>query len=171
MYTYVHVHVRTCTRTYMYVRTCTYVYMYVRTCTRTYMYVRVHVRPFLVLFSTTSLHVSILYNDLCCNLLISATMLPDCERCAKASSMHSYILHSFLLSAHSWLVLDKNSPILSCDISNFWAFSEKLINIDAISATCTCFGTVAKSISCETLWHLWERASTHRCIVSLWEGY
>ena len=30
--------------------------------------------------------------------------------------------------------------------------------MDAISAICTCFGTVAKSISCETLWHLWERA-------------
>ena len=34
----------------------------------------------------------ILYSNLCCNLLISTTMLPD-ERCEKASSMHVYIFH------------------------------------------------------------------------------
>ena len=31
--------------------------------------------------------------------------------------------------------------------------------MDAISATSTCFGTVAKSISCGKSWHLWERAT------------
>ena len=52
--------------------------------------------------------------------------------------------------------MHKNSLILSCDISNFRAFSE---NMDALSATFACFGMVAKSISCEIFWHLWERAT------------
>ena len=70
--------------------------------------------------------------------------------------MYEFAVAALLLFPLLFLWFLHNSPNLGCDISNFGAFSE---NIDAISATSTCFDKVAKSISCEKLWNLWERAT------------
>ena len=93
--------------------------------------------------------------DACNRLLALGKVLVHSRRGKRSLlSLHFCYFRSFFC-LFGIIVCTRTLSFQVAMLATFELFSE---NMDAVSATWTCFGTVAKSIMCELFWHLWERA-------------